>query len=194
MTHAVTISGRRTALGTAALLTGLLLTMSGLDAGGAGQLGVFRASVDRVRVDALVTRGGAPVAGLAADDFEVLDNGVRQRVELSTTAANVSAVLLLDVSGSVKGRNIERFVDAVRTFSGALLPGDVASLVSFSRRLKLDAGSVRDPALIREALTATEAEGSTAMWDALVAGASLAQAGDSRALAIVFTDGIDTYS
>jgi len=66
--------------------------------------------------------------------------------------------------------------------------------VSFSRRLKLDAGSVRDPALIREALTATEAEGSTAMWDALVAGASLAQAGDSRALAIVFTDGIDTYS
>ena len=36
---------------------------------------VFRAEVDVVRVEVLVTRGGVPVRGLGAADFEVRDNG-----------------------------------------------------------------------------------------------------------------------
>ena len=44
---------------------------------------VFRAGVDAVYVDVFVTRGGHPVAGLRAEEFELRDNGVKQTVELA---------------------------------------------------------------------------------------------------------------
>ncbi len=176
------------------VLSATLAGLGTVTGGAGGQQAVFRAAVDRVRVDALVTRDGRPVTGLNADDFEVFDNGVRQRIDLSTAAGNVSAVLMLDLSGSARGRTNERFVDAVKTFAAALVPGDTASMMSFSRRLKLDAAAVRDPAAIRNALVETDARGGTAMWDGLVAGASLADRGDTRALAVLLTDGADNYS
>jgi hypothetical protein len=42
---------------------------------------VFRAQVGVVRVEVLVTRGGAPVRGLTAADFELRDDGVLQELE-----------------------------------------------------------------------------------------------------------------
>src|SRR5688572_29937640 len=43
---------------------------------------VFRTGVETVRFDAFVTdRKGNPVAGLRADDFEIFENGVPQRVQ-----------------------------------------------------------------------------------------------------------------
>ena len=50
----------------------------------------FSSKVEAVRVDVLVTEDGKPVRGLRAADFEILDNGVRQTVdivELRGTAA-----------------------------------------------------------------------------------------------------------
>ena len=37
----------------------------------------FTSRIEAIRVDVLVTEDGQPVQGLTADDFEVLDNGVR---------------------------------------------------------------------------------------------------------------------
>jgi VWFA-related protein len=42
----------------------------------------FRSQVAAVNVDAFVTRGGQPVPGLRASDFELRDNGVPQQIEL----------------------------------------------------------------------------------------------------------------
>ena len=42
----------------------------------------FRSNTLAVRVDALVTDGRKPAAGLAATDFELRDNGVAQTIEL----------------------------------------------------------------------------------------------------------------
>ena len=64
----------------------------------------FRAGVDAVAVDVLVTRNGRPVVGLTADDFTVLDNDVPQQIELVLLEdVPITLLLVLDTSGSVRG-------------------------------------------------------------------------------------------
>jgi len=51
-------------------------------AGSQPQAPVFRRAVNLVMVDAYPTAGGAPIADLAQDEFEILEDGVPQRVAL----------------------------------------------------------------------------------------------------------------
>ena len=64
----------------------------------------FSSRTEAVRVDALVTDHGAPVVGLGRDDFEILDNGVPQQVDLiSFEQIPLNVILTLDMSDSVAG-------------------------------------------------------------------------------------------
>ena len=59
-------------------------------------------------MDVLVSDRGKPVPGLGPADFEVLDNGVPQRVELvSFEQLPLSVVLALDMSDSVVGPRLD---------------------------------------------------------------------------------------
>ena len=158
------------------------------------QTPVFRVSVERVRLDALVTAGGRPLEGLTAADFDVLDNGVPQRVDVATTAGDVTMVLVLDTSGSVEGTRLEHLVAASQTVVDLLSPGDTALLITFSDRLALSTWSVRSQASVRAALVGAQASGHTAMWDALFAGLSFASGDSGRSLVLLFTDGIENAS
>jgi len=155
---------------------------------------VFRTGVDLVRVDALVVEGGRPVRGLTASDFEILDNGIPQRVMLATTAGDVAIALVLDTSGSVKGEKLRDLIRASQALVGMLQPNDEASLLTFSDRVSLQAGSVRDPAVVAKALVEARASGRTAMWDALFAGMSFVAGDSGRALVLLFTDGFENSS
>ena len=66
----------------------LLLVIVGNGALLAGQeqprQSTFRSGTEVVTIDVSVHRGKAPVTGLTAQDFEVMDNGVRQSIELQT--------------------------------------------------------------------------------------------------------------
>jgi len=151
-------------------------------------------SVERVRLDALVTAGGRPLEGLTAADFDVLDNGVPQRVDVATTAGDVTMVLVLDTSASVEGTRLEHLVAASQTVVDLLNPGDTALLITFSDRLALSTWSVRSQASVRAALVGAQASGHTAMWDALFAGLSFASGDSGRSLVLLFTDGIENAS
>jgi VWFA-related protein len=155
---------------------------------------VFRAGVDVVRLDVLATQGGRPITGLGEQDFEVIDNGIPQRVKMATTAGDVTVVLLLDTSGSVAGDPLDHFVAASQAVVTLLKPGDRASLVTFSHQLSLQAASVRDPDAVRSALESARAAGRTALWDALFGGISLVAGRPERSLILVFTDGVDNSS
>jgi hypothetical protein len=74
----------RTAIG---LWLGLVVALHGNSTYGVSQQTAFRAGTDLVLVDAFVRRGNSPVTGLLAEDFEILDNGVTQHVNLQITAA-----------------------------------------------------------------------------------------------------------
>jgi hypothetical protein len=68
---------------------------------------VFGTGLESVSVDVLVTRMGAPLLGLRAEDFVVKDDGVPQRVEVvDRRTLPTTAVLVLDRSASVAGREL----------------------------------------------------------------------------------------
>ena len=82
---------------------------------------VFRAEVDVVRVEVLVTRGGAPVRGLGAADFEVRDNGRLQALDpILEEETPVDAILVLDMSASVNGPKLDALKVAARAFLDGL--------------------------------------------------------------------------
>src|SRR5438045_2994964 len=73
-------------------------------AAAAQQSPAFSSKIEVVRVDALVTDNGKPVLGLGPADFEVVDNGVPQTVDLvSFDEIPLNVILALDMSDSVSG-------------------------------------------------------------------------------------------
>jgi VWFA-related protein len=170
---------------------------------------VFRAGVDLVRVDVLVTHEGAPVRGLTAADFEVRDAGRVQVLEpVREEETPVDVVLVLDLSQSVAGPKLV----ALRVAAGAFLDGLESSLMG----LRLASGSehVQDRAAllvfqeqvlflepptadldgVRRALSTVAPRGNTALYDAVYAGLRLMEPGASRTAVVVFSDGVDSLS
>lgn len=159
------------------------------------QAPVFRAGVDVVRVNAIVTDRGRPVSGLQASDFEIRDNGVLQKIGFASTAEHaVNVVLMLDTSGSVKGEKLTNLKAAARALANALHPGDTISLITFSERIVRRVALSRDAGSIPTALEGVEAGGRTALHDAVYAGLAMTAGFEGRSLLLVFSDGLDNAS
>jgi Ca-activated chloride channel family protein len=155
---------------------------------------VFRASVEKVYVDAFVSRGGQAVRGLRESDFELRDDGVPQAVELvALEQAPLTVVLALDTSGSVAGRMLDALRAAARALVEGLPARDHVGLLTFSHRLDLRAGPQATRAEILGALDHLEATGATALHDAIYAAMRLSSPEDRR-LVVVFSDGADNRS
>lgn len=154
----------------------------------------FRSGVDAVAVDVLVTRGREAVPGLTADDFTLLDNGVRQEVAaVLVEEVPVTLLLVLDTSGSVRGTPLRRLRAAAAAAGEALGPGDRVGLVTFSDKLRL-AVEPAPPAGLADALDRVRAGGATALYDAVFAALVLRERTAGRTVALVFSDGYDTAS
>jgi VWFA-related protein len=161
---------------------------------GPAQAPRFGSEAEAVHVDAFVTRGGNPVLGLRAANFELRDNGLPQRVELVAVESQpLAALLVLDTSNSVEGAKLAALRSAGEAFLTGLRPQDAIGLVSFSHELRLLAAPTRERPPVRAALAAMRAQGGTAVWDALHA-ALLLLPPRSRSLVVVFSDGIDNLS
>ena len=160
-----------------------------------GQAPVFSSKVEAVRVDVLVTKGGKPVGGLTPKDFEIIDNGVRQQVDLvSFERLPLNVILALDMSYSVIGERLTN----LRRGADALLKGlnadDKSALVTFNDAVTLRAGPTADAARIRAALDRMTPAGNTSVVDASFASIVLGESDVGRPLVIVFSDGGDTSS
>jgi VWFA-related protein len=174
----------------------VILWRAALPGAGATQAPVFRASVEMVRVDVSVTRGGTPVAGLLPDHFEVLDNGVVQTIDrVSREEVPLRLLLALDTSGSVAGERLRALVDAAQTLVRALRPDDQVGLLTFDRAIRLAMAPTLAHAEVIGALDRLEAAGPTAWRDALFTGLQLVgDAAEARPVVLLFTDGHDTTS
>jgi VWFA-related protein len=155
----------------------------------------FSSRVDLVRADVSVTKGRRPVGDLKAADFEIFDNGVRQKVEhagIERLALNV--FLLFDVSQSVEGAKLQELREAAESFLEGLEGDDRAGLITFSHEVLLQSDLTTNRPSISRALQQPMAGGGTSLRDAICAGLTLRRADARREVLLVFTDGLDTSS
>lgn len=156
---------------------------------------IFRAGVDAVRVDVLVTRGGRPVAGLTSADFRLRDNGVVQEINaVAVEDVPVTLTLVLDVSESVEGEPLGHLRAAVSAAADALSPADQLSLFTFSHQVGMASAPTRQLDQVRSAARAVAAGGATSLYDATMAALVMRERVEGRAVMLVFSDGADTAS
>ena len=166
----------------------------------AAQQPTFSSRRESVRVDVLVTDRGRPVAGLKANDFELLDSGIPQAVELVSFAEfPITVTLALDISTSITALELEHLREAGHGVLTNLKRDDEAALLTFADAVTLRQPPTSDLAAARAALDAIETvepsfNSGTALVNASYAALMLAGADASRQLLIAFTDGVDTSS
>jgi len=159
------------------------------------QVPTFSSKVEAVRVDVLVTEDGRPLRGLRAADFEVLDNGVPQTIDLvSFEQLPLNVVLTFDLSSSIVGERLDNLREASRAVLDGLREGDQAALVMFRTTVVVGPGLTCRAALVQAAIDRAEPSGETALVDASFAGLMVAESDAGRGLVIVFSDGLDTES
>ena len=165
-----------------------------LSAGAAAQH-PFRSGTDAVLVDVLVTDGRVPISGLTAADFELRDDGVPQRIaSVTMEEVPLSLMIATDSSASMAGERLQQLKTAVRTSIAVLKPQDRAALVSFSQRVQLVADWTSDSVALASAVESMTAGGGTAMNHALEFALGYRDTAQTRALALVFSDGMDSAS
>jgi Ca-activated chloride channel homolog len=171
------------------------IALGSMAAGPRAQQPVFKSAVDAVQVDVLVTRGGRPVAGLTAADFELRDSGVVQQVEVAALEdVPLRLLLVLDMSDSVQGEPLRQLKDAAHAAVATLRPVDRAALITFSNVVQLRVPFSGDTPIVQKAIDDVEAGGSTSLHDVAFAALAMRETVDGRMLVLIFTDGIDMAS
>lgn len=115
---------------------------------------VIRQSVTYVSVEALVLdkKSGTVAGGLQASDFEIFENGVKQRIEQFSVDRNpLSIVLVLDVSRSVRPILGRIASGGVAAFS-RLKPEDEVAVMAFASKTRLIQNFTRDRATILDGI------------------------------------------
>lgn len=156
----------------------------------------FRSAAAAVTVDVTVRdRSRRAITGLEPADFEVLDNGVRQRVtEVSYEKLPIDVTVALDVSYSVTGDLLERLRRGVSQLMGDLGRPDRLKLILFNMRVTRSMDFTRDVKSVERAIRGAAAGGGTALLDTVSVAIVSAASPDRRQLVVVFTDGSDTSS
>ena len=154
---------------------------------------VFRSGVDGVIVVVSVRQGNKPVTGLTAADFQLTDNGVPQKIaSVSAEKVPLDLTLLLDLSSSVDGPQLQRLKKAVADTADLLRSDDRIRLIAISQVLQeIFPLQPRTAALPLDAL---RAEGATSLYDGMAATMMRPAESGRRQLVVAFTDGRDSTS
>jgi Ca-activated chloride channel homolog len=165
----------------------------------AGQQPTFRSGTELVGFGATITdRRGNFITDLARDEIEVLEDGVKQTVEVFArgdepeSAPELHAGLLFDTSGSM-GSDIGLARTAAIRFLNTLTDAKDMTLVDFDTEVRIARYEQANFPRMVERIRNRKPDGYTALYDAL--GAYLTTATDEgRKILVVFTDGGDTRS
>lgn len=154
---------------------------------------VFRAGAEAVILDAFVTDGRKPVAGLAKEDFEVRDNGVVQAIlDFSVEQRPLDVRIVVDVSGSMTSADRASVERAIAQLSEALDARDRVEVLTFTAHVR--ARIPPQPPPLSLSLPPAAAGLGSAVFDALLLSLVTPAPAERRELILFMTDGDDTAS
>jgi Ca-activated chloride channel family protein len=136
------------------------------------------------------------VADLVLDDFEVLDNGKLQTINVfENKPTPITATVMIDTSGSMTA-SLDLVKSGAEQFLLRLLPEDKAQVGEFSDKIKFHPGSFIDDRDRLVYLLKNELDFGypTRLYDAVDESLALLEPMDGRRVVLVFTDGDDTSS
>ena len=158
----------------------------------------IRVEVSLVTVGVRVTDSrGRDVQGLKAEDFTILEDGVRREVAFfSGETQPMTLGILLDSSGSMEyNRKIDRAKEAARALVGGALAGSEFFYIDFDERVTPASDFTTDRLKIESAIEQTSAEGGTSLYDALLQGLTMTDRARLPLQAlVVISDGADQHS
>jgi Ca-activated chloride channel family protein len=140
---------------------------------------------------------GAPVTGLTQGDFNVLEEKKPQKITSFNYATNLplSIGVLIDHSGSMKPRMAATKKAAVEFFRDIVKPQDRAFVGGFAFDTTKLAPFVSGISSLEQQIEAIpDADGGTALYDAIVTGLYRFRSVQGRKALIILSDGEDTTS
>ncbi len=153
-----------------------------------------RTRTDAVLVPVIVTRDGDFVRGLRQQDFEIVEDGIKQPIaSVASEDAPLDLVLAIDVSGSME-HALDRVKMAVKQLLAKLRPGDAATLVGFNDTMFLAAEREKDQPARERAVDLLSAWGGTALYDATIKALDMVSQEWGRKGIVIFSDGDDRNS
>lgn len=157
----------------------------------------FKVDVKLVNVFVSVQdQNGSPVSTLKKENFEVLEDGLRQNVAVFTRESELplSIVMAIDVSLSTK-KDLKLELESARRFARSILrPIDGLSLFQFSEVVDELVPFTADLRRIDRGIDRVRQGSATALYDALYLGAEALEKRQGRKVMVVITDGGDTVS
>jgi len=134
------------------LMVVLIVALLLLCVGPAGAQGVVNVSIDDLnfeqfpQIRTLITvrnENGVPLVGLGPDKFEIIEDGRASFPPAEVSAhvnpdADISVVLVIDVSGSMKGKPISGAMQAANAFLDQLSAEDRVAVIAFADRINVD--------------------------------------------------------
>src|SRR5579864_2529554 len=157
--------------------------------------GTIRVAVNLVLMDATVkTKDGKILANLKKDDFQVLEDGVAQKIDVfSRDELPLDVALVLDLSDS-----IEPFLaplrDAATIALAALKPNDEVALFTFSTEAEMRLPLSKDKNKIADQISTFDARGATNINDGIFVAAEylLKAPPTGRRVIILISDDVGT--
>jgi tight adherence protein B len=133
---------------------------------------------------------------LRPDDFFISENNEARSVDvMQLPSEDLAVVLVLDTSGSMRGEALLAAKRAIESFLLQMPPGVEIALVSFGDTADLGSQFTADYDAILDAIGPVQANGETALYNAVLLGANLFDNIDaSRRAMILLSDGGDTAS
>jgi Ca-activated chloride channel family protein len=139
-------------------------------------------------------RAGRLITGLNQDDFILYDEGKPQAIsQFSREYTPMSIALLLDASGSMNGEKLENACKSIMQFVKSLNRGDEAMLMEFRSKPRVLRAFGENFGKIERDLKRLEGNGSTALYDSILAALDQIQSARNRRRAVLLvSDGINT--
>jgi len=152
--------------------------------------------VQAVELFTSVLSKGRPVTGLSKEAFTILEDGVQQVLDGFEVVTNLplSLGIAIDTSGSMEASLVDAQKAANEFLKDVMTSRDRCFLINFDNEPQLVTRFTTDRERLAQAMAGMRAQGSTALWDAIVYGLFQYQGVRGRKAYVILTDGEDRSS